>query len=169
MQDQELPKKIKDEEEAADSKAPPLVSKEQEYLNGWQRALADYQNLKKETDTKLRESQRYTTGMLLESVLPLYDTLNDVITHLPPDQQQTAWYQGLKHHQKQWDMFFVDTGLQLIPTEQAIFDPMLHEAVAIAHDTAAKDAMILKVHRNGYTLNNKVLRPSQVTVNKLTP
>lgn len=50
-------------------------------------------------------------------------------------------------------------------THDGGFDPRLHEVVSVVPSTAdLPPGTVVEVHRTGYTINGRLLRPSQVTV-----
>ena len=57
-----------------------------EYLAGWKRAQADYQNLKKETERERAEFMKYANERLLHDLLPMIDQLSLALKHLPTTQ-----------------------------------------------------------------------------------
>ena len=46
------------------------------------------------------------------------------------------------------------------------FDPNFHEALAKQASDGKKDMEILQVHQDGYTLNERLIRPAKVVVVK---
>ena len=50
-----------------------LKAKCDEYLAGWQRARADYQNLQKETERRITEVIGYSNEAFLAELLPILD------------------------------------------------------------------------------------------------
>jgi putative FmdB family regulatory protein len=61
---------------------------------------------------------------------------------------------------------FNGLGLKAINTVGHKFDPSKHEALMRQHEEGTEDNIILQQYQKGYTLNDKVLRPSKVIVNK---
>jgi molecular chaperone GrpE len=156
-------------------KSPPLdqVSKLQlerdEYLNGWKRALADYENYKKEQQKRSHDHHNYQVASFFRELLPLFDTLSQTMSHIPPDQTNKGWYQGLQALHKQWKQFLDSNGITPIESEGKEFNPELHEALAIENNPKAPDNSILSVASEGYILKDQiVLRPAKVIVNQIT-
>ena len=54
-------------------------------------------------------------------------------------------------------------GLQVVGTD-GVFDPSVHEAVAVECDHDAVPGNVSSVRRPGYTMNGQLVRPAQVTV-----
>lgn len=44
------------------------------------------------------------------------------------------------------------------------FDPSFHKAIRVTHNSSVTEMQITGIGRNGYTFNNKVLRPAEVFI-----
>ncbi len=144
-----------------------VKSERDEYLNGWKRALADYENYKKEQVKRTADLQSYQLITIFRELLPMIDTLNEALKHVPADQQLQGWYQGLAAIQLQWKQFLNANGITVIESKDQQFDPELHEALAIEKHQDKPENSIITVASEGYILNNQtVLRPAKVIVNQ---
>lgn len=63
----------------------------EEHLAGWQKALADYQNLQKESAQKIADLKQYVLEDVVEQILPIFDNYYIAITHIPPGQENEGW------------------------------------------------------------------------------
>ena len=74
-----------------------LQSKCDEYLIGWKRALADYDNLKKDLARERGEMRRVTTVELLLHLLPVMNNFEEATKHRPhlDDKSAEAWVSGM--------------------------------------------------------------------------
>lgn len=132
-----------------------------EYLAGWQRAKADYENLQKETQAKLAVLTDHTKASLLTEIIPILDNFAKAIEHVPEDQQNQDWVVGVFHIKKQLEDFLNNNGLEKIDTIGQDFDETLHEAVG---NEKGQEGKILKEVSSGYKLNGKVIIPAKVIV-----
>ena len=139
----------------------------EENMNGWKRALADYENLRREVAARTAEMREYHVMQVTADILPVVDTLREALTHIPPEQHATPWYQGLVQIGKQWEQFAKKYGVEQIESAGEQFDPQLHEAISTSRNESKPHEEIVTVHQHGYTLNGKMIRPAKVTVNKL--
>lgn len=146
-----------------------------EYLAGWQRAQADYANLKKDLDRLKQEYTVYANENLLHELLPAIDQFEMALSYLPdtnelPEQDKKkmdSWLVGIKAVRQLWEQTFESIGLKGVDTDGA-FDPEKHNAVGKEEDETKPHDSILKVVQPGWQLNGKVLRPAKVIVNQLT-
>ena len=70
-----------------------------EYLDGWKRAKADYANLKRETDQRVREQWKAAGVSIVVHFVDVYQNLQTALAHVPPQQAQElgrkAWRRWL--------------------------------------------------------------------------
>ena len=132
-----------------------------EYLAGWQRAKADYENFKKETDKRMSEISGFAKIGLISELIPIVDNFNKAMEHVPADQQNVSWVVGVFHIKKQLEDFLAANGWEKIKTRGAKFDHNLHEA--IGKEPGEKD-IVLKEVSSGYKFNGQVIIPAKVIV-----
>jgi len=77
--------------------------------------------------------------------------------------KESSWGEGFKIIQRNMQDILRAHGCSEIECIGKPFDPNLHEAVGYED---GEEGMIISEHRKGYTMKNKVLRASQVTVGK---
>ncbi|MFH0873666.1 MAG: nucleotide exchange factor GrpE [Candidatus Komeilibacteria bacterium] len=143
-----------------------LRQQSEDNLLGWKRALADYENFKREQDKRQLEMQWFTRAAIISELLPFFDNFSRAVSHIPQEQQELNWVVGLKHMQSQTTDILKNIGLaEIRPETGAVFDPQIHEAVDTVHDQAVSDHTITKVITVGYLLDGKLLRPAGVIVN----
>ena len=146
VQDQDMPKK-------QSKKQDP---KSQQLEDQLKRALADYHNLERRVEEERRLLGQLSSAILIEKFLPVLDNLENAQSHLKD--------QGLEMVIKQFKDILTQEGVEEIVSEGSQFDPNLHEATQVVE--GEKDGTIVKVVRKGYKINNKVLRPVQVVVER---
>lgn len=133
--------------------------------NQIRRTLADYQNLEKRVAQEREELRRSANSGLLLRLLPALDTLLLAEKHTQDE--------GLKLSVKQIFDILEKEGLKKIDTNGAEFDPAVMEAVHVVEvDPSASsgqgEGKVTEELRAGYFLNDKVLRPAQVSVGHKT-
>ncbi len=142
------------------TKAAKTDQKHQELENQLKRALADYQNLERRVEEERRLLGQLSSALLIEKFLPVLDHLESAQKHLNDE--------GLEIVIKQFKDILTSEGVEEIESEGSQFDPNLHEAVEMVE--SEEDGRVVKVLRKGYKINDKVLRPAQVSVSqKLAP
>ena len=153
------------EKKSKSNKLSELETKCAEYLNGWKRAQADYENLKKETDKKVRDLVEYSQANMILGILPIYDHFKLALSHIPENQKKEEWVKGILHIKKQFADFLKSLDIEGIKTVGEEFDPEIHEAVAREESKEANNQIIKEI-KPGYMVKEKVLQPAQVVVSK---
>jgi molecular chaperone GrpE len=135
------------------------IKKENEELEGrYKRALADYQNLLKNSSKEKIEYFKYSLEKFFLEILPIYDNLKMAINTLDEKESSSAWVEGIKYVIKQFQEAFLSNGLEEIKTLGEKFDYNKMEAVKGDGDIIKKEL------RSGYILNNKVIIPAKVVL-----
>jgi molecular chaperone GrpE len=136
----------------------------EEYLNGWKRAQADYQNLKKEVEKEKENWIKFANTGLIQEIIPIYDHLKLAMEHIPEEQKKLDWVVGMGHIKNQFKKFLEDNGVEEIKTVGEKFNPELHEAVHAENKEAAEEEIIKKEISGGYRMNGRVIRVAKVVV-----
>ena len=132
-----------------------------ESVEGWQRALADFQNYKKRVERDNELMYVSMKGDIIKKVLPALDDLERALQNRPADD---AWANGIELIARKLQNLLDAEGLKRIETEGAEFNPTFHEA--ISHEAADNVASghVIAVVQNGYMLGERVIRPALVRV-----
>ena len=131
-------------------------SKSKQLEEQLKRALADYQNLERRVEEERRLLGQLSSAILIEKFLPVLDNLENAKKHIDD--------QGLEMVINQFKDVLKTEGVEEIVAEGTKFDPNLHEATEVAE--GQNDGIIARVIRKGYKINNKVIRPTQVVVER---
>lgn len=136
-----------------------------EHLAGWQKALADYQNLQRESEQKLGNLNNLLTNNLILELLPIFDNYQTAIDHIPAGEKESSWAIGLEHILKMWETFLNDHNVTRIKTVGKEFNPHIHEALDQVNEIDKKDQEIVEEKQAGFMLNNDIIRPAKVIIN----
>jgi len=160
---------IESEDPEADEQAEGKVKKlraelesarkdKQEYMDGWQRAKADYVNLLKRMESDTKTSQAKGKIQAVETLLPAFDALERAKEHgeVP---------EGFLAIAKQLESAFTALGLEAMGKIGETFDPNFHEALGQdAADSAETDDTITAILEKGWRIGDVVIRPAKVRV-----
>ncbi|MFA5954401.1 MAG: nucleotide exchange factor GrpE [Patescibacteria group bacterium] len=133
-----------------------------EHTAGWQRARADYQNLKRESEEKQHSYADLTRRRMLQDLLPIYDLLKRATETTPDAEHVTSWISGVQQIVTTWKNLLTRWQVTTIDTENKSFDPSLHEAVGT--DGNMQVGAIVKELEGGYMVNGVLVRPAKVIV-----
>ena len=124
-----------------------------DYLNGWKRAKADFINYKN-SEKKIWEDFKKTANEdLLKKLLPFLDSLDEAL--------KMTNNEGFVKIKEQLLGILRREGLEVIEKEGIDFDPTIHEAIE-----GKQASGTVKIIQRGYFLNNKLLRPAKIRINK---
>ena len=151
----------KDENKEEQDKTNEVV---QDLEYKWKRALADYQNLQKETAKEKAEFVKFANSALLMEILPVYENLRTSLAHAD-ENNHDAWLKGIQHVIKQFESILKDNGVEIINPLGLEFNPSEHEAVEKVETEDEKQInKIAKVMKIGYKLYGKVIQAAKVVV-----
>ena len=156
-------KKKKKGQTTSNQELEELKTKCQDYLNGWQRAQADYDNLKKETEKRVSDLREYIQAGLILDILPVLDHYKMALKHIPEADAEKDWVKGFQHIKKDFTEFLKQYNLVEIKTIGEQFNPEFHEAVG-QEVAEVPDNQIIKEVSPGYMMNEGVIRPAKVIV-----
>jgi molecular chaperone GrpE len=148
-----------------DKKFKELEAKAKENLEGWKRAQADYQNLKKEHEEKIQRIGEISAVGFIGPLLPIIDHFDLALSHIPKESQSEEWVQGFYHIKKQFDDILKNLGVKRIKTVGTEFDPELHEAVS-QKESSQDEGMVIEELQTGYRFDESIIRHAKVVVSK---
>jgi len=131
--------------------------------NKLKHVLADYQNLSKKTQFEIESGINIKIAKFMLDFLKIYD---DLIRAREVFSKSENNVQGLDSIIKNMNSFLEENNVFPIDALGEIFDPNLHEAIAIINDPKLDDNTITKEIRKGYISQNRVIRPSLVEISK---
>lgn len=131
----------------------------------YKRALADYQNLLKQSAKEKQEFVKYANEQLLLEIVPIYNNLRLALIH--GDEKASSWLEGINHIIRQFKNFLESVGVEEIKVVNQKFDHNLMDAVSQEEtDKKELDDVVFKEIQFGYKLNGKVIIPAKVVVYK---
>ncbi len=125
--------------------------------------LADFENLKKRTETDVQNRVNSIIDGIILKFLSIYD---DFVRAKEALSKQGAKTEGLDAILKNMDSFLSESGVRPIEVVGEIFDPKLHEAISIKDDPSLDENTVTAELRKGYILKDRVIRPSLVEISK---
>lgn len=134
----------------------------QEYMDGWQRAKADYVNLLKRFENETKSAKTAGVVKAVETLLPAFDALERSKEHgdIP---------EGFTAIARQLEGAFTALGLTPIGEVGERFDPALHEALGQDAATSLEtDDTITTLLEKGWKLGDVIIRPAKVRVAHFT-
>ncbi len=166
-------KKIKELEkklETLENQVEELTAEKLDVFEQLQRVSADYANFQKRAPKQIADSVAYEKKAILRSLLPSVDNFEHALSHASTAGGEEAMDNIIKGIQLVFD-HMLDAlkthGVKRIDALGNPFDPNLHEAMMRRSEPDKEDNTVLEVYQAGYMVNDQVLRPSKVIVNKI--
>jgi len=142
-------------------------SERAEYLAGWQRAKADYLNLKKEHESNRHEIGKWAKEGVLTDLFTIADSFELAFGNKEAwEQAPENWRKGIEYIYNQLQNIFRDHGVEEIsPKVGDKFNHAEQEPVGtVEAENETEDDEITEVIKKGYKLHGKVVRPASVKV-----
>jgi len=130
------------------------------------RALAEMDNFRKRVAREQSESVKFANEKILCDLLSVVDNMERAVLHSREKKDFDALIDGLELTMKEFSSVFDKYGVKCIESVGQPFDPNRHHAVAIIESESHQDNTIVEEFRKGYVLNDRILRPSIVSVSK---
>ena len=132
-----------------------LEKEKKEYLF----LMADFDNFKKRTLREKSEIIKNGAENVLKGILPILDDFERGIEAIKDDATAVSVKEGMELIYNKFVKYLQQNGVKEIPTEDAVFDVDLHEAIAMVPvDDESKKGKVIDTIAKGYTLNDKVIR-----------
>jgi molecular chaperone GrpE len=181
MADEELyPNTPSEEESAGENGASPDLpgennleellqlcqEKSNEYLDGWQRARAEFANYKRRMEREGTQTYQNAVGSIVKRYLDVLDDLELALKNRPQEGEGAAWAEGIELIARKFASILESEGVKPMETDGKEFDPNLHEALTNEESDQHESGQIISVVKQGYLLGDRVLRPALVRVAK---
>ena len=131
-----------------------------------QRSQADLVNYRRRATAEIEEVRRRATADILLKVIGVVDDLQRALEMVPEDAVASGWLEGLNLVMRKMESVLETSGVQKIEALGRPFEPWQLEAVHYAETSEYEPGVVTEVFREGYMLNDMVLRAAQVVVAK---
>jgi len=152
--------------ESLNERIATLEREVEEHKTNWMRAIADFKNYKRRTESEREELIRNASAGLMLKLLPVLDDLLLAMGQIPAEIENNQWIGGVKQVQRKFETVLEGAGLQPIPAVDEEFDPNIHEAIMFEEGDEAQSNKVVAELRRGYKLGERVLSPTVVKVGK---
>ncbi len=130
------------------------------------RSQAEMENMKKRFQKEKQELVKYGNEALAKQLLPVADNLEKALDHADDENALDALREGVDLTLKGLMSVLEKAGVEVVKAVGEPFDPNFHEAVSEQADDRAAPGTVLQELQKGYLLNQRLIRPAMVIVNK---
>ena len=128
------------------------------------RLQAETDNFRKRLSREKEEFSQYANERLFKELIPIFDNLERALED--PSNDIKILNEGLEMILKQFSSFLKKENVELINAIGEKFDPTVHEVLTSEESSEHEENTIISQFVKGYTINDRVLRPSQVVISK---
>jgi molecular chaperone GrpE len=165
----ELPEPVtvtQEEFEALQEQFEQSQAQAAEYLDGWQRAQAEFANFKKRTERDQGTAYQAMKSDLIKRFLPVLDDMERALQNRPADSGPDSWAGGIELIYRKLEAILEAEGVTRMEVEGQMFDPNFHEALTHEESDQHESGQIIAAVQPGYLLGERVVRPALVRVAK---
>lgn len=138
-----------------------LKEKNEEIL----RRAADLDNYRKRLTKETEDKVRFANQAVVKDFLPVMDNIEMALQHT---EEGTPLREGIELTIKSFKDALSKHGVKEVDAEiGTIFDPAVHEAIMMDNNTEYENNAVTLCVQKGYLLNDRVIRPAKVKVNKI--
>ena len=163
---------LKNNEEEEKSNEEALQEEVERLRDEKLRLLAEIDNLRKRYDRERLDSIRYGSINLARDILSPDDNLTRALEAIPQEEKNSLTVNnlvsGLKMVQKEFSTILEKYGVIKIEALNKKFDHNFHQAVVEIENNETEEGTVINEMQCGYTMYDKLLRPSMVGVSKKT-
>ncbi|MCL6481404.1 MAG: nucleotide exchange factor GrpE [Firmicutes bacterium] len=135
------------------------------------RRQADFENYRKRIERERHEDAERVAARVVTDLLPVLDAVERALASLPGDGEGPGveYRRGFELIQQQLHHLLERYKVTRIPAVGRQFDPHVHQAIERVETDQHPEGTVLEELQAGYTLRDRVLRPSVVRVAALPP
>lgn len=159
----EVLEETQEEKEVEETLKEKNTALAEEYLNLARVIQADFDNYRKRSLDQIEKARIDAIAETVEIMLPSLDAFKKAKENIKDE----TTLQGINMLEKAFNSSLDKLGVQKIEAIGKQLDPNFHNVLAVAKDESKEDGIVLDEVQAGYIMNNKVIRCSQVLVNKL--
>lgn len=129
------------------------------------RLTAEYQNYRRRVEKEKQELIKFGNEKLVVDLLKVLDNFDRALSAVDYDcEENKNLISGIEMIRKSLSDLLKDYGVAAIEAVGQLFDPVMHHAVMTEAAEGIAPDTVLDEFQKGYTLNQKVIRPSMVKV-----
>ena len=164
LEDQVAEPELEEQVTALKTALEEMDKKAEEYLDGWQRARAEFANYKKRILRENVDIRQVARGEVIKLYLDIADDLERALQEKPEAGEGETWAEGIEIIFQKLRARLEVEGIKPMNPIGEEFDPNIHEALMKEESEEFESGQIIEVMQEGYWLGDKVLRPALVRV-----
>lgn len=167
-----MPHRVEDEAIATEAvDVGTLVAENASLRDRLLRALADAENTRRRAERSVEETRKHAIAAFAHEMLIVVDNLQRTIAAAEDQGPATtenaaALIEGVRATLRVLMRILESFDVRPIAALGERFDPSIHEAIMEVDDPSRPPGAVTRVVEDGYTINDRLLRPARVVVSK---
>lgn len=131
------------------------------------RLAAEFDNFRRRTLKERHELLTYSNESLIKELLPTVDNLERALEHAQNTEEGDdveKFLEGVELTYRSLMRVLEQAGLKRVESENASFDPELHQAIRQVSAEGREPGAIVETLQRGYRLKDRLIRPALVVV-----
>jgi molecular chaperone GrpE len=129
------------------------------------RSRAELENFKKRSSMELSNALKFANTEILSSLIPIVTSLEKALEN--SEEKEKIDRQGILLILNSFEKILENFNIVPINPSGEEFDPELHEAVSTVNEKGVEDNIVKSTLERGWKLNDRVVKPALVIVNKI--
>ncbi|HET6425682.1 MAG TPA: nucleotide exchange factor GrpE [Planctomycetaceae bacterium] len=154
---------------AAETTLQSLAAERDDFRDKWARARADLENYRRRIQREMDDDRKYAATPIVKALLPGIDGLQRALKAASASRNVDELIAGVEMVAKQFEAALIGLGVQPIEAIGKPFDPNVHEAIAQVPNADQPAMTVIDDVERGYTLHERIVRPSKVIVSAGPP
>lgn len=134
-----------------------------ELTEALKRERADSENIRRRHDDQIGSLKTLVKANVVRELLPVIDNFDRALKHVPAELKDSDYVKGVQGVVKQFEKTLEQMGVERIKTVGEVFDPRLHEAVAMEEGEGTTEVVAEEL-QSGYKLGDEIIRHAVVKV-----
>lgn len=154
--------------DSADAVLSALQSERDQFFESWKRVQAEFENYRRRAQREREQEAKYVALPIIRDLLPGLDNMRRSVEAANKSGKLEELITGVEMTLKQIESILDKHDAKPIPGVGSPFDPNLHEAISQMPSADHPPMTVLMEVEKGYTLHDRVVRPSKVIVSAPT-
>jgi molecular chaperone GrpE len=153
--------------DTAPAESPELAAAREEArknYDGWQRALADFNNYKRRVERERVEAFDNAIADVVKDLIPVIDDFERSLENVPQELQGNAWVEGTTAIRRKLSKLLERYEITQMDPVGEPFNPDRHQGLGIDENATVPSGHVSATLQKGYVKGDKLIRPALVKV-----
>ncbi|HCU06566.1 MAG TPA: nucleotide exchange factor GrpE [Holosporales bacterium] len=136
----------------------------------WLRSVAECENLRRRFEKEKEDALKYAATQFARDMIGITDFLEKALESIEDKEtlsdSMKAFIEGVEMIKREMHNAFDRQGVRKVDPDNKTFNPNLHQAMIEVEKHEVEPGKIVDIMQHGYTMHDRLLRPSLVSVAK---